>query len=160
LTFRVFTRDGVEKDARAKEIEAMQLREVKKDLSNELAILEDGVFARARNLLLNNGVDEEKLNSTKRDTWFDIALKDEDAADEFEKIIEQHAEIKAVFEKKLEIKRQKIIQGDDLQPGVLKVVKVYLAVKRHIQPRSAEHTSELQSRQYLVCRLLLKTKNK
>jgi DNA-directed RNA polymerase subunit beta len=134
IDVQVFTRDGVEKDARAKEIEAMQLREVKKDLSDELAILEDGVFARARNLLLNNGVDEEKLNSTKRDTWFDIALKDDDAAADFEQIIEQHAEIKAVFEKKLEIKRQKIIQGDDLQPGVLKVVKVYLAVKRHIQP--------------------------
>ena len=134
IDVQVFTRDGVEKDARAKEIEAMQLREVKKDLSDELAILEDGIFARARNLLLNNGVAEEKLNSTARDTWFDIALKDDDAAADFEQIIEQHAEVKATFDKKLEIKRQKIIQGDDLQPGVLKVVKVYLAVKRHIQP--------------------------
>ena len=134
IDVQVFTRDGVEKDARAKEIEEMQLREVKKDLSDELGILEDGVFARARNLLLKNGVAEDKLTTTPRDQWFDIALKDDDAAADFEQIAEQHAEIKATFDKKLEIKRQKIIQGDDLQPGVLKVVKVYLAVKRHIQP--------------------------
>ncbi len=134
IDVQVFTRDGVEKDARAKEIEEMQLREVKKDLSDELAILEDGIFARARNLLISNGVAEDKLNSSDRESWFDIAIKDEDAAADFEQIIEQHAEVKATFDKKLEIKRQKIIQGDDLQPGVLKVVKVYLAVKRHIQP--------------------------
>ena len=134
IDVQVFTRDGVEKDARAKEIEEMQLREVKKDLSDELAILEDGIFARARNLLINNGVSEDKLNDSARESWFDIAIKDDDAAADFEQIIEQHAEVRATFDKKLEVKRQKIIQGDDLQPGVLKIVKVYLAVKRHIQP--------------------------
>jgi DNA-directed RNA polymerase subunit beta len=134
IDVQVFTRDGVEKDARAKEIEEMHLKEVKKDLSDELEILEDGIFARVRNTLLSNGIAEEKLNDTPREKWFDIALQDEAAQNELDSAAEQHAEVRATFDKKLEAKRQKIIQGDDLQPGVLKVVKVYLAVKRHIQP--------------------------
>ena len=134
IDVQVFTRDGVEKDARAKEIEEMQLSEVKKDLSDELEILEDGIFARVRNTLLANGITEDKLNDTPREQWFDIALKDENAQSDLDSAAEQHAEVRATFDKKLEAKRQKIIQGDDLQPGVLKVVKVYLAVKRHIQP--------------------------
>ncbi|UTP73470.1 DNA-directed RNA polymerase subunit beta [Alteromonas sp. LMIT006] len=134
IDVQVFTRDGVEKDARAKEIEEMQLKEVKKDLSDELKILEDGIFAGARRLLEANGIDSAKLDDTPREKWFEIALKDEDAQAELESAAEQHAEVRSTFDKKLEQKRQKIIQGDDLQPGVLKVVKVYLAVKRQLQP--------------------------
>ena len=134
IDVQVFTRDGIEKDARAKEIEEMQLKEVKKDLSDELSILEDGIFAGARRLLEANGIDSAKLDDTPREKWFEIALKDEDAQAELESAAEQHAEVRSTFDKKLEQKRQKIIQGDDLQPGVLKVVKVYLAVKRQLQP--------------------------
>ncbi|MBE1288015.1 MAG: DNA-directed RNA polymerase subunit beta [Alteromonadaceae bacterium] len=134
IDVQVFTRDGVEKDARAKEIEEMQLKEVKKDLSDELKILEDGIFAGVRRLLEANGIDSAKLDDTPREKWFEIALKDEDAQAELESAAEQHAEVRSTFDKKLEQKRQKIIQGDDLQPGVLKVVKVYLAVKRQLQP--------------------------
>ena len=65
---------------------------------------------------------------------FEIALNSEDAQLELDQIADQHAEIKADFDKKFETKRRKITQGDDLAPGVLKIVKVYLAVKRHIQP--------------------------
>jgi len=134
IDVQVFTRDGVEKDKRAREIEDMQLREVKKDLSDEFNILADGIFARAGKLLLKHGVDQSKLDSIPRDKWFDLALDDEDAQSELDQIADQHVEIKSDFDTKFEIKRRKITQGDDLAPGVLKIVKVYLAVKRHIQP--------------------------
>ncbi|WP_218353918.1 DNA-directed RNA polymerase subunit beta [Alteromonas lipotrueiana] len=134
IDVQVFTRDGVEKDKRALEIEDMQLRQVKKDLSDEFNILADGTFSRARNTLVKAGVDESKLDSTPREKWFDITLKDEDVQNELDQIAEQYAEIRQDFDKKFEVKRRKITQGDDLAPGVLKIVKVYLAVKRHIQP--------------------------
>ncbi|XOV81435.1 MAG: DNA-directed RNA polymerase subunit beta [Aestuariibacter sp.] len=134
IDVQVFTRDGVEKDKRALEIEDMQLRQVKKDLGDEFGILADGIFARARALLLANGIAEEKLDTTPREKWFDLPLKDEDAQGELDQAAEQYTETKEAFDKKFENKRRKITQGDDLAPGVLKIVKVYLAVKRHIQP--------------------------
>ena len=131
---QVFTRDGVEKDKRAKEIEEMQLKEAKKDLTEEFKILEDGIFGRSRNLLLAAGYSEDRLNKLDRSKWFELAIEDEGKQTELEQIAEQHIELKADFDKKFENKRRKIIQGDDLAPGVLKIVKVYLAVKRRIQP--------------------------
>ncbi len=131
---QVFTRDGVEKDKRAKEIEEMQLKEAKKDLTEEFKILEDGIFGRSRNLLLAAGYSEDRLNKLDRSKWFELAIEDEAKQIELEQIAEQHVELKAEFDKKFENKRRKIIQGDDLAPGVLKIVKVYLAVKRRIQP--------------------------
>ncbi|MFQ2109230.1 DNA-directed RNA polymerase subunit beta [Aeromonas rivipollensis] len=131
---QVFTRDGVEKDKRAKEIEEMQLKEAKKDLTEEFKILEDGIFGRSRNLLLAAGYSEDRLNKLDRSKWFELAIEDEAKQIELEQIAEQHIELKADFDKKFENKRRKIIQGDDLAPGVLKIVKVYLAVKRRIQP--------------------------
>jgi DNA-directed RNA polymerase subunit beta len=134
IDVQVFTRDGVEKDKRALEIEDMHLREVKKDLGDEFKILADGIFARTQNLLLKSGIDQAKLDSMPREKWFDIPLSDDAAQEELDQNAEQHSEIKQDFDKKYEIKRRKITQGDDLAPGVLKIVKVYLAVKRHIQP--------------------------
>jgi DNA-directed RNA polymerase subunit beta len=134
IDVQIFTRDGVEKDKRALEIEDMQLRQVKKDLGDEFSILADGICARARSLLLKSGVDEAKLNSMPREKWFDITLSDDDAQTELDQSAQQYADTKDAFDKKFETKRRKITQGDDLQPGVLKIVKVYLAVKRHIQP--------------------------
>jgi len=134
IDVQIFTRDGVEKDARAVEIEEMQLKEVKKDLGDELSILEDGVFARTKKLLLSAGLNEADLNGMSRDKWLTQNLSDEGQQAELEQIAEQYDNIKEDFDKKYEIKRRKITQGDDLQPGVLKIVKVYLAVKRRIQP--------------------------
>ncbi|MFO6424806.1 DNA-directed RNA polymerase subunit beta [Motilimonas sp. KMU-193] len=134
IDVQVFTRDGVEKDKRAIEIEEMQLKEAKKDLTEEFKILEDGIFSRAKNLLIGAGKSEETLVKTSRDKWFEIALADEEVQNQLEQIGEQYDELKAEFDKKFDIKRRKIIQGDDLAPGVLKIVKVYLAVKRRIQP--------------------------
>ena len=134
IDVQVFTRDGVEKDKRAKDIEEIQLREAKKDLTEELEILEAGLFTRVRNLLLEGGVAQATLDNLAREKWLEQTLDDEAKQNQLEQLAEQHEELRKEFERKLEIKRNKIIQGDDLAPGVLKVVKVYLAVKRQIQP--------------------------
>ncbi len=134
IDVQVFTRDGVEKDKRAKEVEDMQLRDAKKDLTEEFKIFEDGIFGRARSLLVAAGFSEEKLSKLDRKKLLEQSLDDEAKQVELEQIAEQYVALKEEFDRKFEAKRQKIIQGDDLAPGVLKIVKVYLAVKRRIQP--------------------------
>ena len=134
IDVQIFTRDGVEKDKRAVEIEESQLKEVKKDLGDEFSILEDGIYARAQRLLLNAGFNESDLNGMSRASWLVQNLSDEGQQSELEQIAEQYDNIKADYDKKYDIKRRKITQGSDLAPGVLKIVKVYLAVKRRIQP--------------------------
>ncbi|PSU45537.1 DNA-directed RNA polymerase subunit beta [Photobacterium frigidiphilum] len=134
IDVQVFTRDGVEKDKRALEIEEMQLKEAKKDITEEFQILEGGLLARVRTLLLSIGYSEEKIASMDRERLFALTLDDESLQNQLEQLAEQYDELKAEFDKKFETKRRKITQGDDLAPGVLKIVKVYLAVKRRIQP--------------------------
>ena len=134
IDVQVFTRDGVQKDKRALEIEEMQLKQVRKDLTEELKILEAALFARIRDVLISGGIKADKLDALPREKWLTIGIADESKQAQLEQLAEQHEEIKAEFNKKLEAKRMKITQGDDLQPGVLKIVKVYLAVKRQIQP--------------------------
>ncbi|PJG85397.1 DNA-directed RNA polymerase subunit beta [Conservatibacter flavescens] len=134
IDVQVFTRDGVEKDKRALEIEEMQLKQAKKDLVEELEILEAGLFSRVRNVLLDGGFTEAQLDKLARTKWLEQTLSDEAKQNQLEQLAEQYEELRKDFEHKLEVKRGKIIQGDDLAPGVLKVVKVYLAVKRQIQP--------------------------
>ncbi|MDO6543782.1 DNA-directed RNA polymerase subunit beta [Photobacterium sanguinicancri] len=134
IDVQVFTRDGVEKDKRALEIEEMQLKEAKKDITEEFQILEGGLLARVRTLLLSAGYSEDKMSSMNRETLFAQTLDDENLQNQLEQLAEQYDELKAEFDKKFETKRRKITQGDDLAPGVLKIVKVYLAVKRRIQP--------------------------
>ena len=134
IDVQVFTRDGVEKDKRALEIEEMQLKQAKKDLSDELEILEAGLFARVRNVLIAGGIDAAQLDKMDRTKWLEQTISDEEKQNQLEQLAEQYEELRKEFEHKLEVKRKKIIKGDDLAPGVLKVVKVYLAVKRHIQP--------------------------
>ncbi|WP_394132541.1 DNA-directed RNA polymerase subunit beta [Shewanella maritima] len=134
IDVQVFTRDGVEKDKRALEIEEMHVSQARKDLGEEFKILEEGVLNRARNLLLSAGFSEAKLAEIPRKDVLIQVIDDEKKQTELEQLAEQHEELKADFDKKFEIKRRKITQGDDLAPGVLKIVKVYLAVKRTIQP--------------------------
>ncbi|BDM66167.1 DNA-directed RNA polymerase subunit beta [Shewanella sp. NFH-SH190041] len=134
IDVQVFTRDGVEKDKRALEIEEMHIAQARKDLTEEFKILEEGIFGRARNLLVNAGYSEAQLAEIARKEFLVQVIDDEVKQTELEQLAEQHEELKADFDKKFEIKRRKITQGDDLAPGVLKIVKVYLAVKRTIQP--------------------------
>ncbi|WP_430876068.1 DNA-directed RNA polymerase subunit beta [Gilliamella sp. G0441] len=134
IDVQVFTRDGVQKDKRALEIEEMQLKQARKDLTEELKILEAALFARIRDVLISGGIKADKLDALPREKWLTIGISNESKQAQLEQLAEQHEEIKLEFNKKLEAKRMKITQGDDLQPGVLKIVKVYLAVKRQIQP--------------------------
>ncbi|MFM8481113.1 MAG: DNA-directed RNA polymerase subunit beta [Gammaproteobacteria bacterium] len=147
IDVRVFTRDGVEKDPRALSIEKAEIERVRKDFGDQQRILEDDMFQRVRGMLLGkvaaggpnrlksgSKITAEYLDELKRDDWFEIRLDDEDANAQLEATAERLREQRKMFEAKLENKRSKITQGDDLSPGVLKMVKVYLAVKRRVQP--------------------------
>ena len=147
IDVRVFTRDGVEKDSRALAIERAEIERVKKDLGDQQRILEDDVFQRVRATLLGKvaaggprklksgtKLTAEYLDGLQRDEWFEIRLDDEDANAQLENAATRVREQRKMFEARLEDKRRKITQGDDLSPGMLKMVKVYLAVKRRVQP--------------------------
>ncbi|CAL4318088.1 DNA-directed RNA polymerase subunit beta [Buchnera aphidicola] len=134
IDVQIFTRDGVKKDKRALEIESMQLKKAKKDLTEEFKIFESSLFVRIKKTLISFNIEENFLNKMPCEKWFNIDLKNINQKKEIEKLLHQHNKLKKEFEKKIETKRCKITQGDDLAPGVLKIVKVYLAVKRQIQP--------------------------
>jgi len=147
IDVQVFTRDGVEKDARALQIQEDQLAQVRKDLNDQLRIMEDDIYARVETLLqgkiaeggpdkLASGskVTRDYLASVERNKWFEIRLRNDNANEDIEKTADHLKELRADFEQRLEDKRVKLTSGDDLAPGVLKMVKVYLAVKRRVQP--------------------------
>jgi DNA-directed RNA polymerase subunit beta len=147
IDVRVFTRDGVEKDSRAKSIETAEITRVKKDFGDQQRILEDDLFQRVRDMLIGKvaaggpkklkagtKIDAAYLDDLPREDWFQIRLDDEEANAQHENAAIRMEEQRKAFEKRLEDKRAKITQGDDLAPGVLKMVKVYLAVKRRVQP--------------------------
>ncbi|MEY3337865.1 MAG: hypothetical protein RL245_857, partial [Pseudomonadota bacterium] len=147
IDVRVFTRDGVEKDSRALSIEKAEIDRVRKDFGDQQRILEDDMFQRVRGMLLGKvaaggpsklksgtKITADYLDGLKRDDWFEIRLDDEDANSQLEATAERMREQRKMFEARLENKKGKITQGDDLSPGVLKMVKVYLAVKRRVQP--------------------------
>ena len=147
LDVRVFTRDGVEKDKRALQIEATQLELVRKDLKDQLRIYEDDIYSRVENLLvgkvaeggpnkLESGAKITKayLADVPREKWFEVRMRNEEVNAQLEILAEQIKDQHKAFERKLAAQREKLTAGDDLAPGVLKMVKVYLAVKRRMQP--------------------------
>jgi len=147
IDVRVFTRDGVEKDSRALSIEKAEIERVRKDLNDQRRILEDDLFSRVRQMLIGKtaeggpkklragaAVTAEYLDDLGREQWFEIRLQDDEANAQLEQVAERLKAQQRAFEKRFEDKKAKITAGDDLAPGVLKMVKVYLAVKRRIQP--------------------------
>ncbi|MCY3802929.1 MAG: DNA-directed RNA polymerase subunit beta [Gammaproteobacteria bacterium] len=147
IDVRVFTRDGVSKDKRALQIEEAEIDQVKKDLNDQLRIYEDDIYSRVARLItgqvseggpegLKAGAKVTKtyLEALDRDRWFEIRMRAEKVTAQLEKLSGQLKGQRESFEKRLEEKKQKITAGDDLAPGVLKMVKVYLAVKRRMQP--------------------------
>ena len=147
IDVRVFTRDGVEKDSRALAIERQELEAVRKDLDDQHRILEDDIYQRVETLLLGKvtagGPDGLKagkkiakayLDEMPRQKWFEVRLKNDAANTQLERAAEHLRVQSEEFERRFEEKKHKITAGDDLAPGVLKMVKVYLAVKRRIQP--------------------------
>jgi len=146
IDVQVFTRDGVEKDKRALSIEESQLNEVRKDLKEEYRIAEEATFARLRKALLGQGVNggpqlskgakitADYLDDLANAEWFKLRMQDETLNELLAQAQVQLDERKKIMEEKFEDKKRKLQQGDDLAPGVQKIVKVYVAVKRRIQP--------------------------
>jgi DNA-directed RNA polymerase subunit beta len=146
IDVQVFTRDGLEKDARAKSIEDDALASVRKDMMDQFRIVEEDTYSRVERLIVGQVVDggpgmnagniisNDMLKDLTRSKWFDIRLRDHELHEQLEKLGEQLTQSRADFDEQFENKRKKIIAGDDLAPGVLKMVKVYMAVKRRIQP--------------------------
>jgi DNA-directed RNA polymerase subunit beta len=147
IDVRVFTREGVKKDKRALDIEQAEMNAVRKDLNDQMRIFEEDIYDRVKRLLLGKTADggpnklkkgsaisDDYLAGLSREKFFEIRLHDEVAQADLEAAAKQLKDIKVEFDQKFESKKKKIQQGDELQPGVLKMVKVYLAVKRRIQP--------------------------
>jgi len=147
IDVRVFTRDGVEKDLRALSIEKSELESVRKDLDDTLRILEEDIYERVERMLTNkmaqggpnklksgSKITKAYLDDVPREKWFEIRLKNDDANEQLQKAFERLNSQRDEFDRRFEEKKTKITAGDDLAPGVLKMVKVYLAVKRRIQP--------------------------
>ncbi|GMR03860.1 MAG: DNA-directed RNA polymerase subunit beta [Gammaproteobacteria bacterium] len=147
IDVQVFTREGIEKDARAKANEEYELERIRKDLDDQYRIVEDDAYARLEKQLVGKLVDggpaglkagdkvtKGYLSELLRNKWFDIRLRNEEASKALEQIRGYLARQKEQFEQKFTEKKVKLTTGDDLAPGVLKMVKVYVAVKRRLQP--------------------------
>jgi len=144
---RVFNRHGVEKDERAMAIEREEIERLAKDRDDELAILDRNVYGRLKDVLMHKVVakgpknikkdakiTEALLDEVSRSHWWEIALKNEKAMAEVEAIRRQYEEAKKGLEQRFVDKVDKLQRGDELPPGVMKMVKVFVAVKRKIQP--------------------------
>jgi DNA-directed RNA polymerase subunit beta len=147
IDVKVFTREGIERDKRAQLIIDEELRGYKKDLADQLRIVENDAFERLERLLtgkiasggpkkLAKGtkLDKEYLTSVGRYDWFDLRLADDDAARQLESVKDSLTATRHNFDAAFEQKKRKLTQGDELPAGVLKMVKVYVAVKRRLQP--------------------------
>ncbi len=147
IDVQVFTRDGIERDARAQQIIDDELNRYKKDLADQMRIVEGDAFQRIERLIVgqvaNGGpkklakgakVTKEYLDSIEHHHWFDIRLSDENASRQLEQIQESLAQKRLDFDAAFEEKKKKLTSGDELPAGVQKMVKVYIAVKRRLQP--------------------------
>ena len=147
IDVQVFTREGIERDKRAQQIIDDELNRYKKDLVDQMRIVESDTFERIERLLkgkvatggpnkLSKGsrITKEYLDGIDPHSWFDIRLSNEDASVQLEQIKEGLIQKRNVFDASFEEKKKKLTQGDELPPGVQKMVKVYIAVRRRLQP--------------------------
>ncbi|MGZ9808839.1 DNA-directed RNA polymerase subunit beta [Pseudoroseicyclus sp. H15] len=144
---RVFNRHGVEKDERALQIEREEVERLSRDRDDELAILDRNIYARLQEMILGktavkgpkgfkagSQITEAVLEDLSRGQWWQLALEDEDDAKIVEALNEQYEAQKRTLDARFEDKVEKVRRGDDLPPGVMKMVKVFVAVKRKLQP--------------------------
>jgi DNA-directed RNA polymerase subunit beta len=147
IDVQVFTREGIDRDDRAETIISAQLEAYQQDLADQLRIVEDDTFARVEKLITNkpvvggpkplkkgDKVSKANLSVIDRYGWFDIRLKEDKDSKQLETLKENLSKAKKEFDSRFQEKKRKLTQGDELPPGVQKMVKVYLAVKRRIQP--------------------------
>ncbi|UTH48405.1 DNA-directed RNA polymerase subunit beta [Loktanella salsilacus] len=144
---RVFNRHGVEKDERALQIEREEVERLSRDRDDEMAILDRNIYARLwsmiegkvavkgpRGFKANTEITQESVSELSRGQWWQLALKDEADAQIVEALNEQYEIQKKTMDARFEDKVEKVRRGDDLPPGVMKMVKVFVAVKRKLQP--------------------------
>ncbi|WP_371170952.1 DNA-directed RNA polymerase subunit beta [Aliiroseovarius sp. 2305UL8-7] len=144
---RVFNRHGVEKDERALQIEREEVESLARDRDDELHILERNIYGRLKGMILGKQavkgpkgvksgsiITEDLLETLSRGQWWQLALEDEDDAKIVEALNEQFEVQKRALDARFEDKVEKVRRGDDLPPGVMKMVKVFIAVKRKLQP--------------------------
>jgi DNA-directed RNA polymerase subunit beta len=144
---RVFNRHGVEKDERALQIEREEVERLARDRDDELAILERNIYARLKTLIFgkiavkgprgirpNSEINDDLLATLTRGQWWQLALEDEGDAQIVEALNSQYEAQKRALDARFEDKVEKVRRGDDLPPGVMKMVKVFVAVKRKLQP--------------------------
>ncbi|MDT0682240.1 DNA-directed RNA polymerase subunit beta [Roseicyclus sp. F158] len=144
---RVFNRHGVEKDERALQIEREEVERLARDRDDEVAILDRNIYSRLKTMILgktavkgpkgvkaNSEITEELLGTLSRGQWWQLALSDETEAQHVEALNSQYENQKRALEARFEDKVEKVRRGDDLPPGVMKMVKVFIAVKRKLQP--------------------------
>ncbi|MBS0123846.1 DNA-directed RNA polymerase subunit beta [Thetidibacter halocola] len=144
---RVFNRHGVEKDERALQIEREEIEQLARDRDDELAILDRNIYARLRSMVTgkvavkgprgikpNSEINDELLDSLPRSQWWQLALEGEQDAKNLEALHDQYEAQKRALDARFEDKVEKVRRGDDLPPGVMKMVKVFVAVKRKLQP--------------------------
>ena len=146
IDVQVFTRDGLDKDQRAVEIEGLQLAKVRKDIDDEYRIVEGATFERLHKALIGKviaggpklrkgqKVTDDYLSNLPRDDWFKLRMSNDKLNKQLQRAEEQLKERRQELDERFEDKKKKLTQGDDLAPGVLKIVKVYLAIRRRIQP--------------------------
>ncbi|AUN93992.1 DNA-directed RNA polymerase subunit beta [Pseudazoarcus pumilus] len=147
IDVQIFTREGIERDKRAQSIIDDMLRGFKTDLADQMRIVERDAFARIRRLIVgqkvNGGpkklakgakVTDEYLDGLEPHSWFDIRMADEELATQLEAVRDGLDKTRKDFDAAFELKKKKLTQGDELPPGVQKMVKVHLAVKRRLQP--------------------------
>ena len=147
IDVQVFTREGIVRDRRAQNIIDDALKRYRQDLNDQLRIVEGDAFQRIEKLLLRKEatggpnrlargtvVSKDYLSSIEKYHWFEIRLADDDAAAQLEALKDSIEQKRKQFDQAFEDKKKKLTQGDELPPGVLKMVKVYLAVKRRLQP--------------------------
>ncbi len=147
IDVQVFTREGIERDKRAAQIIDEELKRYKKDLADQMRIVESDAFERIERLLIGKTaskgpkklprgtkITKSYLEGVERHDWFEVSLANEDAAQQLESLKDGLAQTRVRFDAAFEAKKKKLTQGDELPPGVQKMVKVYVAVKRRLQP--------------------------
>jgi DNA-directed RNA polymerase subunit beta len=144
---RVFNRHGIEIDDRTRAIQNEEIERLKKDAEDERAILNRATYNRLREMLVGHTasaapkgakkgeeITEEALDSVDRYEWFKFAVADDNMQAQLEAVKGQYDEAVKAIEEKYEDRKEKLERGDELAPGVLKMVKVFVAVKRKLQP--------------------------
>ena len=144
---RVFNRHGVDKDERALQIEREEVERLARDRDDELAILERNIYSRLKSLIMGkvavkgpkgvkagSTIDDDLLAGLSRGQWWQLALGEEAEAKEVEALHDQFEAQKRALDHRFDDKVEKVRRGDDLPPGVMKMVKVFVAVKRKLQP--------------------------